>query len=124
MFWVVLGTAAIVTAFVVVGMVVDRRVPLLPPVVSSVAGARALPSPVSSTPVAMGESAATAVKVPSEWRPRLAAGTCRCGKPLAVSSDEPVRFGGRQLVVVRLACGACGHGRSVYLEPAVVVSGS
>jgi hypothetical protein len=124
MLWVVLGTAALVTAFVVVGVVVDRRVPLLPPAPGpgageaegdGTAGAGASPAHRQLRP---GEAAANAVKVPADWRSKLATGRCACGEPLALTSDEAIRFDGRLLVVVRLACAACGHTRSVYLEPA------
>jgi hypothetical protein len=79
------------------------------------AGAGASPAHRQLRP---GEAAANAVKVPADWRSKLATGRCACGEPLALTSDEAIRFDGRLLVVVRLACAACGHTRSVYLEPA------
>lgn len=108
----VVGTLAVVALVVVVGLWLDRRIALLPPM-----GAPAGPPPprVDATPP--GSTAATAVRVPRSWRSRIAAGRCACGQPLAVASDEPITFGGRTLVIVRLACAACGHHRSVYLEP-------
>ena len=109
---VVLGTIAIVVVLVVVGLLIDRKVPLLPRAAAGAAPAR------RDEPIP-GATAATAVKVPQTWRPRLAAGRCTCGKPLEVASDEPITLGGRPHVVVRLACAACGHARSVYLEPAL-----
>lgn len=124
MLWVVLGTAALVTAFVVVGVVVDRRVPLLPPAPGPGAGEAEGDGPAGSgaspahRQLRPGEAAANAVKVPADWRSKLATGRCACGEPLALTSDEAIRFDGRLLVVVRLACAACGHTRSVYLEPA------
>lgn len=119
MLWVVLGTAGLVAAFVVVGVMVDRRAPMLPATTDG-AGARPdeLPEPPPRPRVTPGESAAAAVKVPANWRDKLAAGSCTCGQPLAIASDEGIRFDGRVLVVVRLACASCGHTRSVYLEPA------
>jgi hypothetical protein len=109
---VVLGTAAIVTIIVVVGLLLDRKVAILP------RAEAAAPARREELPVP-GATAHTAVKVPRSWRPRLAAGRCTCGKPLAVASDEAITLAGRPLVVVRLACVACGHARSVYLEPAL-----
>lgn len=111
MITVLLGTAAVVTVMVVIGLLIDRKVPLLPRATPPVAAV-----PRHELPIP-GETAATAVQVPTSWRARIAAGRCACGKPLAVRSDEPIRFAGRPLIVVRLACDACGHARSVYLEP-------
>lgn len=118
MIWIVLGTAAIVTAVVVAGLVIDRKVPLLP------RAELATPAPplARQPPLVPGETAATAVKVPATWRDRIAAGKCACGQPLAVASDEAIRLGDRPLVVVRLTCAACGHARSVYLEPAAAAA--
>ncbi|MBK9030754.1 MAG: hypothetical protein IPL61_05340 [Myxococcales bacterium] len=120
MLWVVLVLAGAVTAYVVVGVLADRRMALPTPADGSAAGPAALPppSPPPAAPILRGDTAATAVKVPAAWRSKLAAGTCACGEPLALASDEAIRFDGRLLVVVRLACAACGHARSVYLEPA------
>ena len=118
MLWVVLGTAALVTAFVVVGVVVDRRVPLLPPEVAPRPPTPGLAPPVPLRErMAPGETAASAVKVPADWRDKLAAGRCKCGKPMAIVSDEAIRYDDRKLVVVRSACTACGQTRSVYLDP-------
>jgi hypothetical protein len=111
--WVILGTAVVVTGVVLIGLAIDKRVPLLP-------RAEPPPAPVLPPPrtaLGPGEAAATAVRVPTTWRTRIAAGRCTCGKPLAVESDEPIVFAGRRMVVVRLVCAACGHARSVYLEP-------
>lgn len=122
MLWVVLVLAAAVTAYVVVGVLADRRMALPPAPVEALGSGSAAPAPAPPTsapaPILRGDTAATAVKVPAAWRDKLAAGTCACGQPLAVASDEALRFDGRLLVVVRLACAACGHARSVYLAPA------
>ncbi|MEZ4400176.1 MAG: hypothetical protein R3B06_09165 [Kofleriaceae bacterium] len=120
MLWVLLGVAAIVSAFVVVGVVIDRRLPLLPPAVEPTGAGGSPPPPAAPAPVERraGETAATAVRVPAAWRAKLAPGTCACGEPLAIASDEALRFDGEVLIVVRLACAACGHTRSVYLAPA------
>jgi|GEM_PF-3511813 len=118
---VVLGTAAVVTVVVVVGLLIDRKLPLLPraePTEPRTGPGRAASTPARATTAIPGETAATAVGVPAAWRDRVAAGRCGCGQALAVQSDEALRFAGRPLVVVRLACAACGHARSVYLEPA------
>lgn len=112
--WVVLGTAVIVTVFILGGMLLDRKVPLLPRSQPPVP-----PPPKRLSDLAPGESAATAVRVPVAWRTKIAAGRCSCGQALAVQSDEPLRIADRRVVVVRLACGACGHARSVYLEPSL-----
>lgn len=115
MFTVLLGTALLVTVAVAIGLLIDRKRPVLP--------APEAPPPLPAPPPRLGlprpgETAATAVRVPASWRERIAAGRCTCGKPLAVTSDEPITLAGRPLVVVRLDCAACGHHRSVYLEPA------
>lgn len=118
---ILLGTAAVVTLLVVVGLLVDRKLPILPragaPVPVVAPAPAPVPAPVRPSGYLAGETAATAVQVPPSWRDKIAAGRCGCGKPLAVASDEAIRFADRPLVVVRLACAACGHGRSVYLEP-------
>jgi hypothetical protein len=86
--------------------------PLPPP------GALPVAPPPPAAPILRGDTAASAVPVPVAWRDKLAAGTCGCGQPLAIASDEALRYDGRLLVVVRLTCAACGHARSVYLAPA------
>lgn len=131
---VVLGTVGVVLLLVVVGFFVDRKLPILPrsqrahplppapvaPVAPLAAPAGGGPVVVPARPLIVpGETASAAVKVPVEWRGRIAAGRCGCGHALEVKSDEAIRFDGRQLVVVRLACTACPHARSVYLEPSL-----
>ena len=119
MLWVVLGIGAAITAYVVMGTLADRRLALTATSTAALPGAPAAP-PVAPAPVIhRGDTAATAVPVPAVWREKLVAGTCACGQPMAIASDEGIRFDGRVLVVVRLECAACGHARSVYLDPAV-----
>lgn len=119
--WIVLGIAGAITAYVVVGVWSDRRVALPPggaPPPLPPPGALPVAPPPPAAPILRGDTAASAVPVPVAWRDKLAAGTCGCGQPLAIASDEALRYDGRLLVVVRLTCAACGHARSVYLAPA------
>lgn len=118
MLWIVLGIGAAITAYVVLGTLADRRLALTATSTDALPAAPAAP-PVAAAPVIhRGDTAASAVPVPAIWREKLAAGKCACGEPLAIASDEGIRFDDRVLVVVRLECAACGHARSVYLEPA------
>ena len=124
MLWVVLGLAGAVTAYVVAGVLADRRLALPPAgAPAPTPGPRPAPPPVAPAPVIVrGDTAATAVPVPASWRDKLAPGKCACGQPLAITSDEAIRYDDRLLVVVRLACAACGHARSVYLAPAAATA--
>ena len=116
--WVVLGIGAAITAYVVLGTLADRRLALT---ATSTEALPAAPTAATAAPAPVihrGDTPASAVPVPVTWRDKLAAGKCTCGEPLAIASDEGIRFDDRVLVVVRLVCAACGHARSVYLEPA------
>jgi len=119
--WIVLGIAGAITTYVVVGVWSDRRVALPPagtPEVPPPGPLPVAPPAPPAAPILRGDTAATAVPVPAAWREKLAAGKCGCGQALAIASDEALRYDGRLMVVVRLACAACGHARSVYLAPA------
>ena len=112
---IVLGTIAIVAATIAAGVLVDRKWGLLPrPEQLRAASARpALPGH------AAGEAPATAIRASSTAQlERLRAGQrCPdCRTIMSGEADDRVRFGGRELRVLRFRCGTCSMRRALYVE--------
>ena len=107
---VVLGTVALVIATVVLGLYLDRKLALLPRG-DKLARAQ-LPAEVA------GETPATAIRARPAQIDRLREQRCRsCHAPLAPEPDDHVRYDGKQLLVLRFTCTACGAKRSLYILP-------
>ena len=112
---IVLGTIAVVAATIAVGVLVDRKWGLLPrPERLRAASARpALPDH------AVGEAPATAIGVSSAAQlERLRAGQrCPdCRTIMSGEADDHVRFGGRELLVLRFRCARCAARRALYID--------
>ncbi|MCE9576623.1 MAG: hypothetical protein K8W52_25975 [Deltaproteobacteria bacterium] len=107
----VLGTLGIVIAFVVIGVLVDRKVPLLP---------RSEDLEKIGKPVPLVHAAGTApesalVGTAAELEAHLAARRCACkGKLARTGPDEALRYDGRVIVVVPLTCAKCGAHHRAY----------
>jgi hypothetical protein len=108
---VVLGTIAIVTAVIVVGVIVDRKIGILP-------RPEALREKPRTT-YAAGEAPSTAIRATAERLANLrAARRCTvCREPATCDSEDRVRYDNRELIVLRFRCGKCGEARAVYIEP-------
>jgi len=114
---IILGTAAIIGAVVAGGLWLDRRVSLVPrPEELAEASRRKLPS-ADHEP---GAAPQTALRIDAAQRRRVIARqrcTCAGKPPLAVASEDEIRYGDKTLRVVRLRCPACAAPRSLYFEP-------
>jgi hypothetical protein len=115
---VILGTAALIGAFVALGLWIDRKFAVLPrPEALREAARPRLPGGDH----APGTAPQSALAVAPAEQPRVIEGQrCDCaGRPrLAAEGTDEVRYGERRLTAVRLRCGACGAGRALYFAPA------
>lgn len=110
MLGIVLGTLGIVLAAVVIGLLVDRKVPVLPK-------PEAPPERAQLPAHTAGEAPATALRVRAEQLAKLRTSqhcpTCRAvmrGEP-----DDHVRYGDAELLVLRFSCTACEGRRTLYV---------
>ncbi len=107
----VLGTIAIVALAVAIGIVVDRRVTLLPRPEPHV-------EPKKLPGFAAGEAPSSAIRAGGSQLQRLR-GSQRCPRCRAAMSgdhDDRVRFGERELTVLHFSCESCGEKRRIYVE--------
>ena len=107
----VLGTIGLVIVFVVVGVLVDRKVSLLPrPEELAQIGK---PRPLIH---AAGTAPETALACTAdELTAHLAKRRCACkGKVVRAGDHEPIRYDGRELIVVPLTCASCGTHQRCY----------
>jgi len=112
---VVLGTIAIVAVTIAVGVLVDRKIGIVPRPEQLRAAAARPPLPGHGA----GEAPATAIRASSPQQlERLRAGqrcpTCRTS--MSGQPDDTVRFGGRELRVLRFRCVTCTNRRAVYVD--------
>ena len=111
---VVIGTIVIVAVVIVVGVLVDRKVSLLPrPEELAQAGK---PKPPQH---GAGDAPATAIRARGPQLEQLrAARKCpTCRKSLiAAGDDESVRYDDRELLVIHLRCDSCGEPRPLYVD--------
>jgi hypothetical protein len=108
---VVVGTIAIVAITVGIGVVIDRKVGLVP-------RAEVLAAPRRPPAFAAGEAPATAIRAGGRQLSRLR-GSQRCPTCRAAMTgdrDERIRFGERELLVLGFSCSACGARRRLYIE--------
>jgi hypothetical protein len=108
--WVVLGTLAIVGAVIAAGVLVDRKVGLLPRPRDLLAAGKPDVKPPSHAP---GEAPETALAAPPRAVP------CRaCGGPTRLDGASRATYGDRELVVQRHRCASCASITRIYCEAA------
>jgi hypothetical protein len=105
--WTVLGTIGVVLAAIAAGVLVDRKLGLLPrPRELRAAGEPGLKLP----PHEPGDAAETALAAP----PRRI--RCRaCGAAAELAEESHARYGDRDLRVQRYCCTRCAAARTVYI---------
>jgi hypothetical protein len=116
---VVVGTIAIVLATVAIGVVVNRKLRLLPgPDDFETNQDRARKQLVSH---AAGEAPATALRLDAAQIEKLRTSQrCQsCRAALEAEPDDRVRYDNRDLLVLHARCPACNTRRSLYIEPDV-----
>jgi hypothetical protein len=111
---IIVGTIALALIAVVVGLVVDRRYPVLP-----------RPEQLQEAPAkpaiahAAGESPATAIRARESAVAKLRVQRCQtCRAAMANDADDTVRYDERELLVLHFTCAGCGARRSLYLDRA------
>jgi hypothetical protein len=111
---VVLGTLAVVGAVVVIGVLIDRRVSLLP----RPEELRELDAPPKPPPDPPGTVASAPLRLTARKLAKaLVAQRCvTCRTRLDASPGEAIRFSGKELQLFRLTCATCGTGRGLYVE--------
>ncbi len=116
---VIVGTIAIVIATVAIGLLINRKVPLLPgPKDFETDADRERKKLVSH---GAGEAPATALRVKEPQIAKLRASQrCQaCRGALDAEPDDRVRYNDRELLVLHFRCPACNTRRSLYIEPDV-----
>jgi hypothetical protein len=111
---VILGTVGLVGAFVVVGLWIDRKVSILPRVEELEEAAR--PKQLGGDHEA-GTAPQTALHSDPEQMARVIARQRCCKVAMLEDGRDDIRYGDKQLLAVRLRCGACGATRHLYFEP-------
>ena len=107
MIGVVIGTIAIVLVTVVIGLLVDRRAPVLP-----------LPDPPrKQLPHGAGEAPATALRLREAQLANLrgARRCARCRTTMRHDPDEAVRSDAAELTVLHFTCERCGSQSTLYV---------
>lgn len=115
---IVVGTLAIVAITLVLGLWLNRRVPLLPaPGDFETDHERARKQRVTH---GAGEAPATALRVRGTQLERLRASQrcASCRAPIANEADDEVQFGGATLLVLHFTCPSCARRRALYIDPA------
>ncbi len=107
----ILGTLGLVIALVVIGVLVDRKVPLLP----RSEDLEKIGKPVPPVHAAGTAPESALVGTAAELAAHLAKRRCACkGKLARTGPDEPLRYDGRVIVVVPLTCASCGAHHRAY----------
>lgn len=112
MIGVIVGTLAIVLVTIVIGLIVDRKAPILPRHEDAAQKRKKL-----STHAA-GEAPATALRVRGEQLDKLRAAQ-RCPKCRAMMDSQPddhVRYNDADLLVLHFACVNCTGKRTLYVS--------
>lgn len=112
----IVGTLAIVAAFIALGTWLTRKKSFLvkPAELAALEPAAKRPS------YSAGEAPATAIRASGDQLARLRT-TQRCRECRAVMtavSEEHVRYGGGELLVIELSCGSCKARRALYVSEA------
>ena len=110
----ILGTIAIVLITVLVGLLLDRRIRLLPRPADLAASDDRKPAPVA---YAAGEAPATAIRVRAGQLAKLRHQKCpACRSDMTNTPDESVRYNDRTLLVLLFSCPKCAARRTIYVE--------
>jgi hypothetical protein len=115
--WIVLGTIAIVLGTVGIGVVLDRKLRIVPRKERLLeAGGRRPELP----PHEPGEAAASAIRAtPGEVERMRRQQRCpACRAALDVIADDRVRYDGRELLVLAFTCPRCSTRKRIYVDPA------
>ena len=110
----VLGTIAIVACTIAIGIVVDRKLGLLPRPDKRRAPAKRLPLTHDA-----GEAPAVAIRATPEQLATLCESQpcTRCGSMVVGAQDDGVQFNGHRLIVLGFDCPQCRARRSLYIDP-------
>ena len=117
---------AIVAVVVALGVVADRKFAILPRPERLLAAADAAKRPAPGKAFAAGEAPATALAPNAAALARLRASPPRCATDsaaMAADPDDRVRFGGKELLVLRFKCPTCGVARAIYCQTERLQSG-
>jgi hypothetical protein len=106
----IIGTIAIVLVVIVVGLLVDRKVPLLP---KPEAPKVKTPPPVHGA----GEAPATALRAsgPQLDTLRRSQRCPSCRASMQPGVDDSVRYDDADLLVLHFSCSGCGAKRTLYV---------
>ena len=109
----IVATIAIVAVAIALGVVLDRKLGILPKP-AQLAEPRRLPAPTH----AAGDAPAAAIRAHAGQLERLrATQRCRaCRAPLPPAADEVIRYDDRRLIVLHFACPACAATRALYVD--------
>lgn len=110
----VLGTVAVVGAFIAVGLWIDRKVSILPRVEELQEAAR--PKQLGGEHE-VGTAPQTALHSDPTQIARVIARQRCCKLAMVEDGRDDIRYGDKQLVAVRLHCAECGATRHLYFEP-------
>ncbi len=116
MTFVVIGTIAIVVVVVAIGVVVDRKIAILP----KPQELKEMANPKRPARYGAGEAPSTAIRArgPQQLDKLRASRRCSsCREQLVPGDDdERVRYGDGELLVMHLRCPKCGETRSLYVD--------
>ena len=107
------GTIAVVLGTIAIGMLLTRKKQLVPRPEELTVPPKRRPSHGA------GEAPATAIRAGGEQLARLrTTQRCRaCRSVMTPGSDERVRYGDGELLVIELRCGRCEARRALYVQP-------
>jgi len=107
----IIGTIAIVLIMIAVGLLVDRKVGLLPKPADFVEDKK--PPPTHGA----AEAPATAIRARDSQLAKLRVQRCTaCRAAMRNEADDTVRYNERELLVLHFTCTACGNKRVLYIE--------
>ena len=110
----VIGTIAVVLITVLVGVLLDRKLGIIPrPAELKQADRKQLPAATHGA----GEAPATALRVRASQLARLRTQRCTaCRAAMTNEADDTVRYNERELLVLHFACPRCGAKRRLYVQ--------
>jgi hypothetical protein len=115
---VIIGTITIVCAVVVIGVLVDRKVGILPRPEQLKDSEKAIRARRGAD-YAAGDAPSTAIRARGAQLDKLRSSrrcaTCR-ETLVTAGDDERVRYGDGELLVLHLRCPKCSETRSVYVD--------
>ena len=112
MIGVILGTIAIVAVTIVIGLIVDRKAPILPRPENAETERKKLQTH------AAGDAPATAIRARDAQLDRLRASQrCpQCRSKMESAPDDHVRYGDTDLLVCHFKCVNCPGFRTLYVS--------